>query len=97
MRDVKPRVTAELKQNGDLWKVDTKPSIDGWIAESHFAAISVVYDSAILEAVREAKPGEKLVPISLSEDYLKTAGQVARQRVVAARLRLGAMLNSPSR
>jgi S1/P1 Nuclease len=96
MRDV-ARVTAELKQNGDLWKVDTKPSIDGWIAESHFAAISVVYDSAILEAVREAKPGEKLVPISLSEDYLKTAGQVARQRVVAARLRLGAMLNSPSR
>ena len=56
------------------------------------SAVSVVYDPAILQAVREATPGEKLEPISLSTDYLKAAGQLARQRIVAAGLRLGALL-----
>jgi hypothetical protein len=59
---------------------------------SHNAAASVVYSPDILQAVHNAKPGEKLEPISLSEDYLKAAGQLARQRIVAAGLRLGALL-----
>jgi S1/P1 Nuclease len=96
MRDVE-REVVELKQNTDLWKVDTKPDVDAWINESHDAAVSVVYSPEILQAVHDAKPGEKLTPISLSKDYLKTAGQVARQRMVAAGLRLGAMLDSPSK
>jgi S1/P1 Nuclease len=94
MRDV-DREVAELKQDTDLWKVDTKPDIDAWINESHGAALSVVYSPEILHAVLGATPGEKLEPISLSKDYLKTAGQVARQRMVAAGLRLGALLKQP--
>jgi S1/P1 Nuclease len=93
MRDV-AREVAELKQNAALWKVDTKQDTDAWINESHDAALSVVYSPEILHAVLGATPGEKLEPISLSKDYLKTAGQVARQRMVAAGLRLGALLNS---
>ena len=69
-----------------------KPDIDDWIPESHDMAVSVVYDPAILQAVQDAMPGEKLEPISLSTDYLKAAGQLARRRIVAAGLRLGALL-----
>ena len=95
MNDVN-REVGKLKEQPDLWNVDTKPDIDGWIAESHDAAVSVVYDPAILQAVRDAKPGDKLEPISLSTDYLKSAGQLARRRIVAAGLRLGALLKQPN-
>jgi hypothetical protein len=95
MNDVN-RDVRKLNEQPELWNVDTKPDIDGWIAESHDAAVSVVYDPAILEAVRNAKPGDKLEPISLSTDYLKAAGQLARRRIVAAGLRLGALLKQPN-
>ena len=91
MRDV-DREVAKLKEQTELWDVDTKLDIDGWIAESHDMAASAVYDPAILQAVRDASPGDKLEPISLSTDYLKAAGQLARRRIVAAGLRLGALL-----
>jgi hypothetical protein len=91
MRDVDHEV-AKLKEHTELWDVDAKLDIDGWVAESHDAAASVVYDPAILQAVRSARPGDKLEPISLSTDYLNAAGQLARRRIVAAGLRLGALL-----
>jgi S1/P1 Nuclease len=91
MQDV-DREVAKLREQPDLWQLDTKLDIDGWIAESNDAAKSVVYDPAILQVVREATPGLKLEPISLSTDYLKAAGQLARRRIVAAGLRLGALL-----
>jgi hypothetical protein len=95
MRDVE-REVAELKQNADLWNADTKPNIDAWINESHDAAVSQVYSPEILQAVHDAQLGEKLEPILLSKDYLKNAGQMARKRMVAAGLRLGAILGQPA-
>jgi hypothetical protein len=91
MSDV-AREVAKLKEQPELWQVDTKLDIDGWIAESHDIATSFAYSPAILQAVHDATPGEKIEPISLDEDYLKQAGQVARRRVVAAGCRLSAIL-----
>jgi hypothetical protein len=91
MRDV-DREVAKLKEQPELWNVDTRLDINGWAAESNEAAKSMVYDPAILQAVRGATPGVKLEPISLSTEYLQAAGQMARRRIVAAGLRLGALL-----
>jgi S1/P1 Nuclease len=95
MRDV-DREVAKLKEQQEFWNVDTKLYINGWINESHDAAASVVYDPAILQVIRNATPGEKLETISPSEDYLKAAGQLARRRIVAAGMRLGALLKQPN-
>ena len=91
MRDVQREIT-ELQRNRELWNVDTKPDIKGWIGESHELAKSVAYDPTILQAVRETRPGTELRPILLPESYMQEAGRVARQRIVAAGLRLGALL-----
>jgi hypothetical protein len=91
MSDVE-REVAKLHEQPELWQVDTKLDIDRWIAESNDAAKSMVYDPMILAAVRGSSPGAKMQPISLSTDYLKAAGQVARRQIVAAGMRLGALL-----
>lgn len=90
MRDV-DREIIELKADKMLWEVDQR-DIDGWILESHEFAKSIVYDPIILEAVRESPLGTKLPPINLPDSYLKEAGRLARQRIVAAGLRLGVLL-----
>jgi S1/P1 Nuclease len=77
MRDV-DREVAKLKEQPALWNVDTRLNINGWAAESNEAAKSMVYEPAILQTVRDATPGVKLEPISLSTEYLKAAGQLAR-------------------
>jgi hypothetical protein len=95
MSDV-AREVAKLKEQPELWQVDTKLDINGWITESHDVATSSAYSPAILQAIHDTKPGEKMEPISLDEDYLKRAGQIARQRVVAAGLRLANLLRQLS-
>jgi len=88
------RETDHLRQNSRLWTVDTNASIESWIAESHELAESFAYAPVILDAVKSTQPGNRLSPITLSDEYLRTAGARARQRVVAAGLRLAAVLNS---
>lgn len=63
------------------------------LGKSHELALSVVSDPVILQGVDDAKPGEKLEAVSLSKDYLKEAGHDARRRVIAAGIRLAALLN----
>lgn len=63
-----------------------------WAAESHAVCESVVYDPAILEAVRTS--GDKIEPIELPVTYYANAGEVARKRVLLAGLRLAALLKS---
>jgi hypothetical protein len=91
MNDVE-REVAKLKELPELWQVDTKLDIDGWIAESHDIATSFTYSPAILQAVRDTKLSEKIEPISLDEDYLRQAGQIARRRIAAAGIRLATVL-----
>jgi len=88
MRDV-AREVVELKADKKLWKVE-QGDIDGWIAESHELAESYVYEPIVLSEV--AQPG-RLAPIDLPNSYLKGAGAIARQRVVAAGVRLGGLLH----
>jgi hypothetical protein len=56
-----------------------------------------VYANAILEAVKATPPSEKIEPIELPDDYYTTAGEIARERIVAAGVRLGAILKAISR
>ena len=51
---------------------------------------------AILDAVRKSPTGEKvkMTPVELPVEYYKAAGEQARKRVLAAGLRLGAMLKT---
>ena len=80
---------------GDIWDSATKETDPhDWADESHSICESVVYEDAILNAVRQSTPGAKLEPISLPESYYKAAGEEARKRVLTAGLRLGALLNS---
>ena len=64
--------------------------MEGWIEESHEVAKAVVYTPDVLTAAEQAGQGEK---ITLSEEYLKAAGDEARRRVVAAGMRLSALLD----
>ena len=84
------REIAELRADRELWNVDTGTPED-WVAESRQLAETVVYDPIILRAASE--PGERLQPILLPESYMTRAGRVARQRIVAAGLRLAGLLD----
>jgi hypothetical protein len=61
-----------------------------WAEESHAVCETVVYDPAILDAVRSA--GDKIEPIELPVSYYTNAGEVARERMLLAGLRLAALL-----
>jgi hypothetical protein len=63
-----------------------------WATESHDLAEAVVYDDSILDAVRKSPTREKMTPINLPPAYYKAAGEQARKRVLAAAIRLGALL-----
>jgi hypothetical protein len=97
MRNVDKSV-AELSNRqrfGDAWDSAAKETDPRrWADESHAFCESVIYDPAILEAVRNTPSGEKIAPINLSPEYYKGAGELARKRIVAAGLRLGAMLKT---
>jgi hypothetical protein len=86
--DVK-REVAQLQQRKELWKVDTTGDVKDWVDESNDLAVNFAYSVTILRAVQE--PGD-IPPIELSEDYYKQAGEHAKARIIAAGLRLGALL-----
>ena len=81
---------------GDVWDsaaAETDPR--KWAEESHKLCESVVYSDAILSEVAIAPDGDKIPPIDLPAEYYKTAGEQARRRIVAAGLRLAAVLRQP--
>lgn len=93
--DVK-REAAELndrKAFGGVWEsAARKTDIQEWTAESFDLAKSFAYDDAIVEVIRRATSQQPIERIKLSEGYLKDAGHHARRRVLAAGLRLAAVL-----
>jgi hypothetical protein len=52
-----------------------------------------VYHDAILNAIRVSPHGARLAKIELPDAYYKAAGEQALRRIVAAGVRLGAILN----
>ncbi len=90
------KAVAELSDReefGNVWDLsaqETNPI--QWAKESHELCEAVVYDDAILNAVRSTPPGQKMTPVELPEEYYKAAGEQARKRVLAAGLRLGELL-----
>jgi hypothetical protein len=97
MRNV-AKTVAELSDKsryGDVWDTaanETDPR--HWADESHALCESVVYDPAILEAIRNTPAGEKIAAINLPVDYYRAAGDVARKRTLAAGIRLGELLKT---
>jgi len=87
--DVKRTVAQLAAERFRPAKVDG--DVEDWIAESHELAKSFAYSPEIIAAVHT--DGE-LQPINLSKEYLTSAGSRARQRIVAAGLRAGALINS---
>ena len=74
-----------------IWKVDTTGDAEAWIQESHELAKSFAYSPEIIAAVEQ--PGE-LQKINLPAEYLKGAGAHARERIVAAGVRLAALISA---
>ena len=66
-----------------------------WLQESHEIAKSIVYTDAVLNVVRqgETDSDQVLGKVTLSDDYLKPAGNVAQQRAVQAGHRLAAAID----
>jgi hypothetical protein len=97
MRNV-AKAVAELSDRerfGNVWDLSAKETDPiQWAKESHDLAEAVVYDDAILNAVRSSQSGEKMTPVELPVEYYKAAGEQARKRVLAAGLRLGALLKT---
>ncbi len=82
---------AQLRQDESLWEVETAGTPEDWVAESHKVAQSIAYESQLLDQIGDASGQE---PFSLSEEYYPQSGKIARQRVVAAGLRLAALLGA---
>lgn len=85
---------SDKQRFGDIWQTaanETDPR--RWADESHTVCESVVYDDAILTAVRGAT-SPKLEPIELPAGYFTKAGEIARQRILAAALRLAQTLRT---
>jgi hypothetical protein len=87
------REAEQLKANRKLWEVDAKAKPETWITEGQGLAQDFAYDAAIIDTVRATAPGSDVSPIVLSDEYLKSAGAHARQRVVTAGLRLSEILS----
>jgi hypothetical protein len=83
------REVEQLKRNQRLWRVDVDADVDVWIKESRTLAESFVYSPDVLAAVD--RPGE-LITVSMPRAYLEEAGDHAKQRIVAAGLRLAQVL-----
>jgi len=92
------RLAAELSDRqkfGDVWNTAAeKKDVRQWLSESYRLAKSFAYDDAILTVVRRATPQQPIERIELSQEYLKASGHHARERVLAAGLRLAAVLDS---
>jgi hypothetical protein len=87
--DIK-REVALLREQQVIWKVDTAGGVEDWIQESHELAKAFAYSPEIIAAIERQ---EELERINLPQEYLEAAGQHARRRIIAAGLRLGAILS----
>jgi hypothetical protein len=68
-----------------------------WLEESHELAVTAVYDREVLVFLRvqESGPADAQLPaLELSEEYLKTGGEISQRRLVQAGFRLGAILKT---
>ena len=93
------KAVAELSDKerfGNVWDLSAQETDPiQWAKESHDLAEAVVYDDVILDAVRNYATGrEEMTPVELPVEYYKAAGEQARKRVLAAGLRLGALLKT---
>jgi S1/P1 Nuclease len=87
---IKLALDHDLKQAGE--KAATDPNVEVWVKESFDLAAHMAYTNEVLTHLEGETDHKKLPPLELSEEYLSDGGNVAKQRVVEAGYRLGAML-----
>lgn len=83
----------ELKSTAE--RAAENRSTKAWFDESHELAREYAYNAEVLAYLKQLHPDvppEERPKLTLSEDYLKTGGLVARQRVVTAGYRLAELL-----
>lgn len=86
---------SDKERFGNVWDLSAQETDPiQWAKESHDLAEAVVYDDVILAAIRNTTPGAKMTPVTLPEEYYKAAGEQARKRIVAAGVRLGAIIRT---
>lgn len=79
---------AELRTSAALVR-----SAEEWLKESTQLAATVCYAGEVGKALEQQEAtGDKVHPITLSEDYLKTGGELSERRVIQAGVRLGVAL-----
>ena len=87
----------EIKSDKNSWKAATTAANNldplRWMDESREIARKAVYTMEVLNPIEAARRSgrKKVEKITLSEDYLKTAGRISRQRVAFAAHRLAAV------
>jgi hypothetical protein len=67
-------------------------NIETWVKESHDYAERFAYTQQVLEHLEGQTDAKRLAPMELSEEYLSDGGNLAKQRLVEAGYRLGAVL-----
>lgn len=99
MRDIEKAVAqlSDRDEYGGVWDTAGKESDPKkWAEEGRSLCESFVYPEALLTAIKNSPANEKLEPFDLPKDYLREAGHQARLRIIAAGVRLGALLKNPS-
>jgi hypothetical protein len=70
--------------------------VEKWAKKSHSLAEREAYTQDLLEHLGNFTDPKKNEPFDLSDEYLRSGGEVSRVRVVEAGFRLGAILNDIS-
>lgn len=85
-------IDEEFKKLGEASRAQLDE--ETWLNESQQLAQTYVYSDEVLAPLRNYASIEELKknPLGMSKDYMQTGGKVAKQRVVEAGYRLGAVL-----
>lgn len=97
LNDVKRSVyeLSDRRLYGEAWySAGKETDVRKWVDESHALCQLFLYSPAILRAVGDTPHGTKMRPLELPVAYMQKAGSIARERVVAAGMRLGVMLGA---
>src|SRR5262249_8333554 len=86
--------TSSMENLGEAAEMDLDE--EQWLKESQKKAFESAYDADLLAHLRvfERSRDDELLPMDLSDDYLREGREIADQRVVEAGFRLGAILKA---
>lgn len=87
------RLLSDAKLNAAVEKSQEAPSVAQWIEEGRNIASANAYTPEVRNQLLTMR-ADRLMPVSLSENYMKQAGSIAQQQASIAGHRLARMLNA---